>query len=899
MLQCIGVSPSATARALVAGILRKVSRGETDGKGGRRAHEYALDAMSKLYSTLRDLLVAPGGGGEDGHDDSGLSFDYAQVLARLNMYEGVWTGNLHETLRTAQWVWVPDHPRMMAVSEHVRPSRKLPGALALRGSFFRPAECVWDEPSKTMDSMNQTVSDEVCRECTEAGMPRVLSRYYGESMLRDLFVHLGGVAEKPSMGEYIALMVHVAAAHKTPNASSATIVFRTLCNFSYSAEWCEVDEDEDVREDGGASETVEGTGASAGQRQRFRNLSEYTAALREGLRGAGKVLVGRSAFGQGIEWVGLDDGCIFVDDSSSGMLTTSFGQIVDVSRSVSSSAGGQQRLDLLATSSAWVKGISGFIKDLNVNLDRLYCDVLGIHRLSSALAERLSDASAEGAVPVSLGCSPEAVAVVYFLQAWSASALDAEARDTLRERLSALSLTFVDRIIPAVRLDSPGCTDFADHFATVPCLLDSQRHLLAVDLNGGDLGALIAHQIAVKLIPHSRSLSRDAERHVCAALGILASSPADVLLDADGWEARLNTVAIRLGGVHGGEGESSSQVENAFSGGLWVQPAELEAEMGDRLQREAGEEVDKLTHLMRAAMGLSKKRGKSTAMGGSLATEGGLTSALSGLHSERKRFREERVRILESGGDPEAFAAQQGLKSHTAGRGMAGGDHGPAVGGYLGPLPGTMSGAMEEVAKALLARGRHEQINPADVHPGTHVPGAPSQFQRAGDFSVDYEDVPLTAGAGEEEEEAFGLKVAAKLKAAGLSPSAVGTGRWGEAFVTHLLEQASVPGASVLWVNRDQETGMPYDIALEGIAGERIFVEVKTTRLPEGLARPSSHERDLFELSLAELDFARVQGERYLLYRVFLASNGATTVRRFRDPVGSFRPGGLGLLMVA
>lgn len=92
---------------------------------------------------------------------------------------------------------------------------------------------------------------------------------------------------------------------------------------------------------------------------------------------------------------------------------------------------------------------------------------------------------------------------------------------------------------------------------------------------------------------------------------------------------------------------------------------------------------------------------------------------------------------------------------------------------------------------------------------------------------------------------------------------------------------------------------MPYDIAVEGDRGERIFIEVKTTRMPGDIERPSAHHRDFFELSLAELDFARVQGERYLLYRVFVGANGGTTVRRLRDPVSSLRPGGLGLLMVA
>ena len=877
MLQCIGVPLSATVHALLAGILG-LARGDEVGGDSPRGHRHTLDSMSALYSAMRDLMITPT---RASGQDEGTSFDFTYALSRLGLYGGFRTADLLETLRTTAWVWVPDHPRMLLGANSARPSRKLSGSTSLEGRFLRPADCVWDEPSKTMDSLNQTVSDEMCRMCAQAGMPRVLSRYYGEAKVRELFVNHGGVAEKPTMAEYIALLTRIAASHRIPDGTSATVIFRTLCNLSYPVEWCDHDEEEDAPEDTATDASV----STVSEQKRFRNFREFAAALREALHAAGNVLVGRSVRGGSAKWVGLGDGPIYVDDSSSGMLPTSFGQVVDIGRSISS----EMQLDLLTTSSAWVQGISGFVKDLEANLDRLFCDILGIPRLSSSLAERMSDASAEGVVPVSLGCMPEAVAVVYFLQVWSASALDAVARRTLQGELTGLSLAIVDRIVPAVKLDSPGCIDFPVTFVGVPCLLDLQRKLLAVTLDGGDMGARIARQLTAKLIPR-RTLSRDAERYVCAALGILSSSPSEVLMGA-GWEDRLRSVALRLSGM-GSDGEQSP-IEQAFVGGVWLQPAELRVEVEESQRRGTIAEVNNLTQLMRGALALSRK-GKGAVVptqSGDFDLEGGLISALSGLHAERQRFREDRVRFLESGGQ-ETFA--QAVS--TVGRGIAGGDHGPAVGGYLGPSPESLSSGMQRIAETLATGGGQRlAVAAADVDLGARAAGTLARFQGAGEFSVDFEDVPTAEEVGED---SFGHRAAAKIQSAGNVYDARGTGRWGEAFVAMLLEEAAVPGATVNWVNRDAETGMPYDIAVEGDRGERIFIEVKTTRMPGDVERPSTHHRDFFELSLAELDFARVQGERYLLYRVFVGANGGTTVRRLRDPVSSLRPGGLGLLMV-
>jgi hypothetical protein len=122
--------------------------------------------------------------------------------------------------------------------------------------------------------------------------------------------------------------------------------------------------------------------------------------------------------------------------------------------------------------------------------------------------------------------------------------------------------------------------------------------------------------------------------------------------------------------------------------------------------------------------------------------------------------------------------------------------------------------------------------------------------------------------------------------------------RWGEEFV-FLFLKSKYKGYTCHWVNRQNESGLPYDLTLtrprragrRGGSGdseeqggsdgsddnEAVFVEVKsTTGGQEDAGNP-------FPISLPELLFATNRKERYQLYRVFRAGTGAATVLAVSD----------------
>jgi hypothetical protein len=120
------------------------------------------------------------------------------------------------------------------------------------------------------------------------------------------------------------------------------------------------------------------------------------------------------------------------------------------------------------------------------------------------------------------------------------------------------------------------------------------------------------------------------------------------------------------------------------------------------------------------------------------------------------------------------------------------------------------------------------------------------------------------------------------------------TGRWGEQLVFRHLRE-TLASAEVTWVNEEAERGKPYDIIVteHGVAigsGNDTYVEVKAT---------STAERPLFEMSVAELEFARAHGRNYSLYRVFNANSEHVRVLKLDDVAGSLANGGLVLCCYA
>ena len=120
------------------------------------------------------------------------------------------------------------------------------------------------------------------------------------------------------------------------------------------------------------------------------------------------------------------------------------------------------------------------------------------------------------------------------------------------------------------------------------------------------------------------------------------------------------------------------------------------------------------------------------------------------------------------------------------------------------------------------------------------------------------------------------------------NPNKEDIGRWGEQCVFEFLQEQArsfPPGSlEIIWVNENENTTTPYDIEIRRHnSGDKesdkrtevTFVEVKTT---------SSDQKDSFELSVPELQFALKHQVAFHLYRVFNAGKpDIVRIRRLQN----------------
>ena len=119
------------------------------------------------------------------------------------------------------------------------------------------------------------------------------------------------------------------------------------------------------------------------------------------------------------------------------------------------------------------------------------------------------------------------------------------------------------------------------------------------------------------------------------------------------------------------------------------------------------------------------------------------------------------------------------------------------------------------------------------------------------------------------------------------NPNREEIGRWGEEYVFEFLQEQARCDLSgsveIVWINEKGNTTAPYDIEIRrnGVRGgdDRrpvlTYVEVKTT---------SSDQKDIFELSVQQLQFARAHQDAFHLYRVFNAGKPKNVrIRRLQN----------------
>tara|TARA_B100000795_G_scaffold18465_1_gene12276 strand:- start:1763 stop:2179 length:417 start_codon:yes stop_codon:yes gene_type:complete len=126
---------------------------------------------------------------------------------------------------------------------------------------------------------------------------------------------------------------------------------------------------------------------------------------------------------------------------------------------------------------------------------------------------------------------------------------------------------------------------------------------------------------------------------------------------------------------------------------------------------------------------------------------------------------------------------------------------------------------------------------------------------------------------------------ASALAAAGTfaDEEARAVGRWGERL---LYETLRALGEKVTWVNELQEQGLPFDVILERTPPT--YIEVKST---------ISRTKQLFQLSVKELQFAEKMGDLYTVYRVYGAGSDDVSLASLRNLAQHLADGSLGLFV--
>ncbi|KAM7488866.1 hypothetical protein LguiB_026350 [Lonicera macranthoides] len=114
------------------------------------------------------------------------------------------------------------------------------------------------------------------------------------------------------------------------------------------------------------------------------------------------------------------------------------------------------------------------------------------------------------------------------------------------------------------------------------------------------------------------------------------------------------------------------------------------------------------------------------------------------------------------------------------------------------------------------------------------------------------------------------------------------TGREGE-FVAFKYFVGKFGDPTVKWVNEAKETGLPYDIVLGDNENNREYIEVKATK---------SAEKDWFDITVREWQFAVEKGKSFSIARVVLLDNNKGQITIYKNPVSLCHLGQLQLALV-
>ncbi|KAK9061523.1 hypothetical protein SSX86_018705 [Deinandra increscens subsp. villosa] len=122
-----------------------------------------------------------------------------------------------------------------------------------------------------------------------------------------------------------------------------------------------------------------------------------------------------------------------------------------------------------------------------------------------------------------------------------------------------------------------------------------------------------------------------------------------------------------------------------------------------------------------------------------------------------------------------------------------------------------------------------------------------------------------------------------------VTPQQVITGRTGE-FVAFKYFSSKFGEKCVKWVNEVKESGLPYDIVVEGEYNMKEYIEVKAT---------SNARKDWFVITVREWQFAVEEGETFSIARVVLSDGKSAQITTYRNPLKLCKSGHLQLAILS
>ena len=807
-----------------------------------------------------------------------------------------------EQLRSVSWVWVP----LLSSAKPAQPKKgggldPIGAKTSVAGRFHRAADCALSDPSGLIDALGKnTVSADMLALGAASGC-RVLDRFYGSignaspggaalAVLASL-----GVPPAPATRHYIAVL-DACAAEENSGSANVTAAFRILCNWAYTA-GASSDGDEEEEEEEEEEEVEEAA----------RGLSRRAARLLASLSG-------HAAFPTAAGGWATPEQLRFWDDTRPpGRVSTPSAGSMPHALSAAS----------LAAAAAMRAPAGGVVKDLGENLRRFYGSVLRLPALSTAASET---AVASGVAPPPLPASrhPPLRVVAAVLQRWSAAALEPPARARLRAALAAVRVVRCAAVAPHLRLrgrtaaaaaaaasaPSPPAHADADH-----SLLPSEPIVVAaplsvfLDTSGAADGptdappilyvvdtpasaaiphapqaSALASQLG-KLLPRGAASSAQAVSLLASALsshGSASSRGCDAFCDAQGLPPRpADEPHAWLGEPSCAEGSDEDGLAAESSGsGIAAQPPPTPPHM----------------ELLLGALATRSAPPPPPPSDGGAAGDGIAAANVLRLAVEALRARKP---------PPPNKGGRSAVPGVLPGRSAS------ATGGQrlneplLPPTqpPPTPTQLRPQLPPCASAAGRAAAFNASSSGPlphggqgGAHPPAVWTPRESEAPISWETMDaVSASAGGGPAAAQLASLLAQSHAADDGGDAAQAAVGRAGEAFMFSLLQRLPEhAGRRVVWLNEAAERGQPYDIEVVsppagGRPANRVYVEVKAT----------SSARRFFDVSVSELEWARVHGERYHIYHVCRDAaatdeegRAALRVSRIVDPVAALTFGG-------